>query len=181
MSTAAFEHGILWTEEEFLALGETSDRVELFDGSLHVTPSASVHHQRCSYRLHVALDGAAAAAGLEVLENINVRLRPDRIPISDLAITEPIPTDRLVVDAALVRLVCEIVSPSNAATDPVLKMHYYAEAGIAWYLLVEQQPSSLSLFRLEGEHYTLHAKAEVGSLLHMDEPVRVSIDPGMLG
>lgn len=180
MSTAAFEHGILWTEEEFLALGETSDRVELFDGSLHVTPSASVHHQRCSYRLHVALDGAAAAAGLEVLENINVRLRPDRIPISDLAITEPIPTDRLVVDAALVRLVCEIVSPSNAATDPVLKMHYYAEAGIPWYLLVEQEPLGLTLFRLDGAHYVPSAKAEVGTVLRMVEPVQVDLDPAAL-
>lgn len=186
MSTEAFEHAVPWTEAEFLALGETTDRVELFDGSLHVTPAPGLRHQNLSYRLCRILDPAATAAGLAVYQAVNVRLAPSRIPIPDLVIVAPTDPDALVVDAASVRLVCEIVSPTNAATDRVLKMHYYAEAGIPYYLLVEQEPLAAQLYRLNGQHpdhrhYVLHAKAEAGTVLRLEEPVRAEIDLAALG
>jgi Uma2 family endonuclease len=181
MSTAAFEHGTPWTEEEFLSLGETSDRVELFDGSLYVTPAPTPRHQRLSHKLGGLMELASTAAGLTVYPAVNVRLKPDRVPIPDLVLVEPIDAAESVIDARHVRLVAEIVSPSNAAMDRVLKMHYYAEAGIPYYLLVEQEPLRLQLFRLDGEHYVLDAKAEPGSLLRMTQPLRVEIDPATLG
>jgi hypothetical protein len=39
----------------------------------------------------------------------------------------------------------------------------------------------LSLFRLEGGHYTLQEKAEPGTVLRLDEPPRMEIDPAALG
>jgi Uma2 family endonuclease len=181
MTIAAFEHGYPWTEEEFLALGETSDRVELFDGSLHVTPAPSVRHQDLSSNLLLALRTAARAAGLSVYLSVNVRLKLDRLAIPDLVIVDPIDTSTLVVDARSVRLICEIVSPSNAAMDRVLKMHYYAEARIPYYLLVEQAPLRVRLFRIEGEHYVLEREAGAGAVLSIDDPIHVEIDPGTLG
>jgi len=181
MSAAVFAHGVPWTEADFLALGETSDRVELFDGSLLVTPAPTPRHQDVSSELWLALRPAARSAGLAVHQAVNVRLKPDRIPIPDLVIVRPIDTSQLIIDAMSVRLVCEIVSPSNAATDRVLKMHYYAEAGIPYYLLVEQDPLRLRLFRLDGEHYALRGEAEAGAVLSIEDPVRVEIDPAALG
>jgi Uma2 family endonuclease len=178
--TAAFAHVMPWTEEEYLALGETVDRVELFDGSLFVSPSPTPRHQLISSNLHAALRTPARAAGLEVYEAVNLRLRPGRIPIPDLVLTTPIDIDQLVVDAASVALVCEIVSPSNAATDRVLKMHYYAAAHIEWFLLVEPDLPSLSLYRLEGDKYLENASAEPGVPLRTHEPVKVEIDPADL-
>jgi hypothetical protein len=51
------------------------------------------------------LKPAAAAAGLAVYQAVNVRLAPNRIPIPDLVIVEPVDRDAVVVDAASVRLV----------------------------------------------------------------------------
>jgi Uma2 family endonuclease len=139
-----FEHVLPWTEEEFFALGETVDRVELFDGSLLVSPSATPLHQTVSRRLANALEPAATEAGLQVYEAVNVRLRHGRVPIPDLVVIRPMDPTEVVVEARDVELVCEITS-TNAATDRVLKMHYYAVAGIPWYLLVDPQPVTLSL------------------------------------
>jgi Uma2 family endonuclease len=181
MSTEAFSHALPWTEEEYLALGETVDRVELFDGSLLVSPAPANRHQVIAGRLFASLLSAADAAGLHVLETVNIRLKRDRIPIPDLVIVDSFDLDAAVVNATSVLLVCEIVSPSSAATDRLLKMHYYAEAGIPWYLLVEQQPELvLRLLRLENGHYAEHATGRPGRPLRLTDPVAVELDPEVL-
>ncbi|MFE9200525.1 Uma2 family endonuclease [Micromonospora sp. NPDC007230] len=177
MTAAVFDHNGPWTEEEYLALGETQQRVELFDGSLHVTPAPTPRHQNISGELRVALRIPAREAGLHVLEAVNVRLRPGRIPVPDLVITGPIDFDEVNVEASEVRLVCEIISPSNAATDKVLKMHYYAAAGIEWYLLVEQENGTLHRYRRHGRHYRELSVTKPGEALELTEPVRATIRP----
>ncbi|MFI7597274.1 Uma2 family endonuclease [Actinoplanes sp. NPDC049681] len=74
-------------------------------------------------------------------------------------------------------LVCEIVSPSNASTDKILKMHYYAEAGIPWYLIIEQETGALHLYELNERHYVERSVTKVGEALHLLDPLDVTIDP----
>jgi Uma2 family endonuclease len=178
--TTAFAHVGPWTEEDYLALEETPDRVELFDGSLHVTPAPTPQHQAISSELYVALRSAAKQAGLRVLQAVNVKLRPGRMPVPDLVITSDIDLRNPVVPADVIRLVCEIVSPSNAAADKVLKMHYYAAAGIEWYLLVEQETAALHLYRLDGTRYREHSVTRAGEVLRLTDPLTVEIDPALL-
>lgn len=180
MTSAIFKHGLPMTEEDFLALGETSERIELFDGSLFVTPAPTPRHQHISSELAGTLRAAAKKAGLQVHEAVNVRLDQGRIPIPDLAVTTSIDYDNPVIDATAVRLVCEIVSPSNASADRVLKMHYYAAAKIEWYLLVEQETGTLHLYELSGDHYVVRSVTTVGRELELTEPVQATIAPADL-
>jgi Uma2 family endonuclease len=180
VSTAAFEHVLPWTEDEYLSLGQTPDRVELLDGSLLVSPAPTRQHQTISRRLANIIEPAANAAGLEVYEAINIRLKPRRIPIPDVVVMRPFPVDDLVADASTVEMICEITSPSNAGTDKVLKLNHYAEAGIPWYLLVEPDPIALLLFRLDGDRYVEHAQGRRGQPLRLDAPVVADVDPAAL-
>jgi Uma2 family endonuclease len=167
----------LLTDQEYLALGDSTKRIELLDSILHGGPQPTPRHQHISSELMVALRPAARKAGLYVHEAVNVRLQPGRIPIPDLTITELIDFDQSIVEAGSVRLVCEIVSPSNAAADRVTKMHFYASAGIPWYLLVEQETGALHLYQLTGDKYVERSVTTTGQMLHLIDPVEATISP----
>jgi Uma2 family endonuclease len=178
------DHEGPWTEADYLALGETHHRIELLDGSLLVTPSPNDHHNEIMANVRDALRPAARAAHLRAPLVPNVRLGNDRILIPDLAVKKG-PTEAVISNAAEVVLVCEVTSPSNAATDRGLKMHAYAAAGIPWYLLVEPdfadyESVTLRLFRLTDGAYVEHAAAKQGETLVSDEPFPLSISTELL-
>src|SRR3712207_925898 len=114
-----------WNEETWLALEESHQRIELFDGGLYVSSAPLPEHQRLSLELAVRFRQRAAAHGVEVYQDINLHLQKDRVPRPDLVIVTPIKRTERLVPVSAVRLVCEILSPSNSAVDRILKMHYY--------------------------------------------------------
>ena len=174
MTAAALDHVGPWTEDDYLALGESADRIELLDGSLIVSPAPSGPHQQVARRLANALEVGAEIVGLSVLEAVNVRLSPGRIAIPDVVVAHD--DSRTVFDASGIELVAEAVSPGNAAADRVVKVQLYALAGIRWYLLAQEQPAELRLLRLDGGHYVEHAVATVGETLHLQEPFALDLD-----
>jgi Uma2 family endonuclease len=180
MTLAIQEQTGPWSEDDFLALGETANRIELIDGGLWVSPAPNRPHQEISFLLLTAIRATARPAGLRAYEAINVRLGSSRIVIPDLVVAN---VDRWgsIAAASDLALVGEIISPSNAAADRVLKMHFYATARIGWYLLVEPdldgyESITLRLFRLSGGHYVEHAVAKHGETLVSEQPFPIRID-----
>jgi Uma2 family endonuclease len=127
-------------------------RLELVDGTLVMGPRASNPHHRLAYRSFAVLDTAATAAtaGWDVLGEPNVRVGPDRVLIPDVAVIAQADMTAAINDAADVVLVVEVVSRGNAAVDRILKPHLYAEAGIRWYLRIEQDGPVGHLHELDG-------------------------------
>lgn len=164
-----------WDEADYLALGETTDRVELVDGTLWVTPVPGKRHRRLAYRLTAAVEPAAEAAALTAYEAINVRLKPGTILIPDLVVADT-DEDGLVTDASDVVLVGEIA-------DRAAKTHLYAAAGIEAYLLVEPSDDgslTLRLHRLDGDHYVQQAVVTGGATLTAETPFPFRIDTAAL-
>jgi Uma2 family endonuclease len=171
MSVAVLEHPGPWSEDEYFTLGETANRIELIDGSLWLSPAPSKRHQHIAFLLAKGLYDAAERAGLLVLQDVNLRLASGRIVQPDIVVAD---TDDVgtTVEAAEAKLVVEVVSPSNAGMDRLLKPQLYAAAGIGWYLRVEQPHDSVELHleMLTGDHYVPAAIAGAGQVLASAEP-----------
>jgi Uma2 family endonuclease len=139
----------LVSEEDFLALPESTDRLELLDGEVHMAPSPSPLHQIVLGRLYRVLAAWADAhppafAGLAPLD---VRLAPGRIVQPDLFLVNGgIDPTRSPIDV-VPDLVVEVLS-GNRAHDRITKRLIYAQAKVREYWIVD--PLDRSIERCEG-------------------------------
>lgn len=158
-----------WTEAEWLAQVEDGpQRTELIDGDLLMSPVGEVRHQKLGFRLCRELEQQLPKA-LEAVHEANVRLFPRRIVIPDVLVTRDL-SEPLVLDAADVLLVAEVVSTWSKARDRIIKPALCAEASIPWYLLVEHKPRlELVLQRLDEHGYVEHARAREGEHLELPD------------
>ncbi len=61
-----------------------------------------------------------------------------------------------------------------------MPMHYYAEAGIEWYLLVDPDGPTMQLFHHEEAGYRQYAAAAPGLPMTFPAPIDVTVDPASL-
>ncbi|XVU21840.1 Uma2 family endonuclease [Actinoplanes sp. CA-054009] len=184
MTEAFFDHPEPWTEAEYLALGETSSRIELVDGGLWVSPAPGMPHQDIPFILKTIFLPAARAADMRVREAVNLKVGPNRILIPDLVVG-PLERLGLIADAADVRLVVEVLSPSTSGKVVHEKKRLYAEAKIDWYLIVDPELPDfesivLRLYRRKGARYVETRVAKYPETLSLDEPFPVKVDTATL-
>lgn len=154
-----------WSLDDVLSLPEdNSQRVELVDGMLLVSPLGSYRHQQLAGRIYAAMF-AACPADLEATIELNVLLSSGRLVIPDFTIVRPREAG-VMFPVSDVVLVGEVFSPSTRLHDEGLKRGLYANAGIPYYLMVDPtgQVAEAVLLERQGPEYVEIARSENGEL-----------------
>jgi Uma2 family endonuclease len=128
-----------WTEEQCAG-------IEIVDGMVLVSPSASKRHNRLARILANALD---AAAGAEWNADTDFDVRLQDVPLNnrrpDVTVYRADTIDVVPTRPEHVLLVVEVVSPGSETTDRIVKADQYARAGIAFYWRIEQAVTGVPL------------------------------------
>ncbi|MGL5765674.1 MAG: Uma2 family endonuclease [Sarcina sp.] len=137
-------NNIVYTLEEFLEIENNSDEIlEFIDGYIYAKSFSSMNHNTIVNRITAKIDSHLVGKPCRVFsEQIEVILGKDRVKPDVFVVCKEKGKDkfRTLGQSVLTipTLVFEIVSPSNASLDTVIKMDLYAKHGIEEYNLVYQ-------------------------------------------
>ena len=142
-----------YTVDEVLAFPDDGNRYELVDGELLVTPAPGTVHQVVSSRLHVKL-----ANYLESHPDVTVLFSPADITWDQEQLVQPdlfvVPAGELSASWKTVRtllLAAEIVSPSSARGDRLVKRRLYQRQGVETYWVVDPDAALVEVWHPEDE------------------------------
>jgi Uma2 family endonuclease len=130
-----------WTIEDLAAMPDDGQRYEVIDGELFVTPSPSLRHQRAIGALYLLLAPYVRkhAIGEPVMAPADVTFSRRRGVQPDLFVA-PLVNGRRPKELTDIRelvLAVEVVSPSSARADRVVKRAMYRDQGVGEYWVVD--------------------------------------------
>ena len=170
-----------WTAEDWQDLPDDGRRYEIVEGKLVVAPPPSAMHQAVAARVH-RLVLPSLPGHFDVQENIGVRLGdsiriPDLVVLSAAAVWRPggvlLPEDVL--------LAVEVVSPSNARDDRIVKPAQLAAASVPHFWLVDPAGGpAVHVHRLAGSVYEQTHLGRGEDVLDLHEPFPVTLVPSRL-
>ena len=145
------------TYADLLALGEDA-RAEIIDGTIETAPAHLPRHARAQRVLGRCIGGpfdddhdTRGPGGWRILPEVDVQLGPHDVVRPDLSGWRrerlPDPWDHRPIVVAP-DWVCEVLSPSNVATDRVTKRRLYAASVIAYYWIVDPSRRTLEALHL---------------------------------
>lgn len=146
------------TYADLLALGDDV-RAEILGGELRVAPAPLPRHSRAQGALRRFIggpydddDGFGGPGGWWILLEVDVELAAHDIVRPDLAgwrrgrLQSPWDTRPLTVTPDWI---CEVLSPSNVATDRVYKRNLCAKAGVSFFWMLDPTARTLETLRLQ--------------------------------
>jgi Uma2 family endonuclease len=149
----------MWTQAQYLKLTNYSRRlIEFTDGTIEVLPMPTYKHQAISRFLLFALfNFVQPRGGTVIYAPLRLEIRPDKFREPDLLLMRDANDPRCQNAYWLgADLVVEIVSPDNPERDTVVKRVDYAEAAIPEYWIVNPEDETVTVLRLEDDHYVEH-------------------------
>ncbi len=155
------------TYEEYRALPEDGNLYSVVEGELLVTAAPLIDHQRVSRNLQFILEtyirshnwGRLFAAPVEVYLGAEDFVQPDLVCIS-LA-HQPMIKEKNIEGAP--DLIVEILSPTTARYDRVLKAKAYARHQVPHYWIIDPAAQTVEAFEWENGTFRLaaaHAESE---------------------
>ncbi|GAB3487041.1 Uma2 family endonuclease [Nocardiopsis coralliicola] len=146
MATPEWMHTQISAEQYDSWSADQCAGIEVVDGMVVVSPSASKRHNRLARILANALE---AAAGPEWNADTDFDVRLQDVPLTnrrpDVIVYRADTIDHAPTRPEHVLLVAEVVSPGSETTDRVVKVDQYAKAGIPFYWRVEQAATGLPI------------------------------------
>lgn len=162
----------LLTAQNLIELGDVA--AEIVGGGLIYKAEPSAEHADAQLRLGAFLRqhfhrSGGGSGGWWILTEVDVELSRHEVFRPDIAgwrrrrVPER-PTGRPVTTRP--DFVCEVLSPSNAATDQVDKFRVYASSGVPFYWICDPERKILTVYRLEQESYTVALQTRAGETVH---------------
>lgn len=133
------------------------------EGALSVMPPPDSEHAAIASRLFAWLLLGGWAAD-QILQAVGIKMsgptgEGGRIP--DLTLWSAAPPNAVWLQLTDLLLAVEIVSPSSAAMDEVVKVREYAEAGIPRYWLVDRDSAQTVTLHVLGSNHTYEVAAKM--------------------
>ena len=166
-----------YTVEEYLSWGENV-RAELYEGMLIMLAQPTARHQsvlgEIFVQLHAFLKGKSCKAyvaplGVKLFHGEDTIFEPDIVVICDMS-----KLDRIYHGAP--DMVVEILSPSTASKDMLLKHRKYLQAGVREYWVVDPQLKIVRVYLLKNGKYDSVDYLETGRVpVHTLEGCEIDI------
>ena len=152
-----------WTDGDYLTL-KGNRLVELSEGVLEVLPMPTQAHQLIVMYLVRALFDFVSGndLGVVLVAPLPVRLWADKFRQPDVVFMLREHAGRRKNEFwEGADLAIEVVSPDDRRRDLEIKRREYARAGIPEYWIVDPQQKTVTVLRLAGTEYALHAESGV--------------------
>jgi len=181
MTVSVPRHPGPWTIDDLYAIPDDGYRYEIADGSLLVSPPPPILHLDVNDRLLNVLKRQAppefrvlaVGGGIDISRRTTYYI-PDVLVVPEEVMKRGGP----LFYPADVLLVVEVLSPSNAGKDLVLKRHDYAAAGIPQYWIADPRERTLTVLVSDGAGpYREDAVVRTGESWSTDRPYPIRLDP----